>query len=165
MHKAQAQRASHVPGQKMGHGDGLSGGMNTSQQAVQQPNPFVSGPGQANMAQMIIKNEEQMKMMQQMRMMQMESKMPQMPPLQPNHLSHVNSHQMNFALAAMQQQMHLLVHQQQMGFLQNDIYKRLVSQVRVRVRVSVCVCACVCVSLSVHVYTQRLHMQTYVYAR
>jgi hypothetical protein len=53
----------------------------------------------------------------QMRMMQMEINMTQMqPPLQPN-FSHVNSHQMNFALAAMQQQMHLLVHQQQMGFL------------------------------------------------
>jgi hypothetical protein len=50
-------------------------------------------------------------MMQQMRMMQMQSNMPQMQlPLQPNHFSYVNSHQMNFALAAMQKQMHLQVH-------------------------------------------------------
>ena len=60
---------SSVPVHQMGHlrpagpgvlsvagGGGISGGMNRSQQAVQQPNPFVSGPGQANMAQMNIPN-------------------------------------------------------------------------------------------------------------
>jgi hypothetical protein len=80
---------------------GQDGGMNRSQQDVQQPNPFVSGPGQANMAPMNIANEEQMKMMQ-MRMMQMQSNMPQMQATMPP--SHFKSHQMNFALAAMQQQ-------------------------------------------------------------
>ena len=53
---------------------GISGGMSRSQQAVEQSNSFVSGPGQPNMAQVSIPNEQEIRMMRRNQV-----NMPQMP--------------------------------------------------------------------------------------